>query len=533
MMTVMKSVQSTVVLVLFCLISQISLAQHQIHVDHAPQHGIFIDAPEQVGIIVDSAMIGAQVIRSQGTGVQSALSADHGIRVWQSGGHGILVDSSQLSGVQIEGSVEHGLKILRADLNGIDISEVDQNGIHIEGAQRGINISGVNEGVRVSGSGGNGLTVENPFHHGIEIIASGQSGAYVRNTESQGIDIRNTGSNGIRIRESGASGVRIDQTTGAGVFVTNAGQQGIYVSNSTGPGIHTANSGQSGIHIVKPQDEGAHIYKPGSIGVWIDSSGADGIYISAASDDGLTISDPADDGINVINATEDGIHVNGAGSSAGLFVTSSGSTDPSVYITHSDDDQFDLQLGGDGKVQADGGFEIHLDGDNANPSEFFKVSASDGTLPMVLAENGDVAFSGHLSKGSGSFKIDHPLDPQNKYLYHSFVESPDMMNIYNGNTHLNDQGEAVIEMPDWFEPLNRDFRYQLTAIGGPADLFIKEEITDGRFKIAGGDPGMKVSWQVTGIRQDRYANTHRLKVEVEKEDHAKGTYLHPEVWQEN
>ena len=45
---------------------------------------------------------------------------------------------------------------------------------------------------------------------------------------------------------------------------------------------------------------------------------------------------------------------------------------------------------------------------------------------------GDVAISGTLSKGGGSLKIDHPLDPENKYLYHSFVESPDMMNIYNG-----------------------------------------------------------------------------------------------------
>ena len=38
-----------------------------------------------------------------------------------------------------------------------------------------------------------------------------------------------------------------------------------------------------------------------------------------------------------------------------------------------------------------------------------------------------------LSKSIGTFKIDHPLDPANKYLSHSFVELPDMMNIYNGN----------------------------------------------------------------------------------------------------
>ena len=76
---------------------------------------------------------------------------------------------------------------------------------------------------------------------------------------------------------------------------------------------------------------------------------------------------------------------------------------------------------------------------------------------------GNVHVSGNLSKGSGSFRIDHPLDPENKYLYHSFVESPDMMNVYNGNVILDEQGEAVVEFPEWFEPLNRDFRYQLAA----------------------------------------------------------------------
>ena len=77
---------------------------------------------------------------------------------------------------------------------------------------------------------------------------------------------------------------------------------------------------------------------------------------------------------------------------------------------------------------------------------------------------GDVQITGNLSKGGGSFKIDHPLDPANKYLYHSFVESPDMMNIYNGNSKLDSNGEAVVELPEWFGTLNRDFRYTLTAI---------------------------------------------------------------------
>jgi hypothetical protein len=143
---------------------------------------------------------------------------------------------------------------------------------------------------------------------------------------------------------------------------------------------------------------------------------------------------------------------------------------------------------------------------------------------------GDVHIARALTKGSGAFKIDHPLDPENKYLMHSFVESPDMMNIYNGNVILNDEGQAGVELPEWFEALNRDFRYQLTAIGGPgADLHILEEIEENSFRIAGGRPGLKVSWQVTGIRKDAYAEAHRIPVEVEKPAREKGLFLHPEA----
>ena len=93
--------------------------------------------------------------------------------------------------------------------------------------------------------------------------------------------------------------------------------------------------------------------------------------------------------------------------------------------------------------------------------------------------------SGSLSKGGGSFKIDDPLDPENKYLSHSFVESPDMMNIYNGLIRLDARGEAWVVLPDYFEALNRDFRYQLTSVGASQPrLYIASEVKGNRFKIA-------------------------------------------------
>ena len=146
--------------------------------------------------------------------------------------------------------------------------------------------------------------------------------------------------------------------------------------------------------------------------------------------------------------------------------------------------------------------------------------------------DGGVHVTGTLTKGSGAFKIDHPLDPQNKYLYHSFVESPDMKNIYDGVALLDINGEAWVQLPEWFDALNKDFRYQLTCLGRFSQVYIAEEISHNRFKIAGGRSGQKVSWQVTGIRKDAYAEVHRIPVEEMKKPQEQGYYLHPDVYQQ-
>ncbi len=144
--------------------------------------------------------------------------------------------------------------------------------------------------------------------------------------------------------------------------------------------------------------------------------------------------------------------------------------------------------------------------------------------------SGDLKVMGTLTKGGGSFKIDHPLDPENKYLQHSFVESPDMMNVYNGNVTTDDKGFATVKMPDYFEALNGDFRYQLTVIGQFAQAIVAEKITKNQFKIQTDKPSVEVSWQVTGVRKDPYAMAHRIEVETEKAQADKGKYLYPEAY---
>lgn len=152
-------------------------------------------------------------------------------------------------------------------------------------------------------------------------------------------------------------------------------------------------------------------------------------------------------------------------------------------------------------------------GDNA----FAILGQAFGTNSWAGWFDGNVHVTGTLSKAAGSFRIDHPLDPENKYLYHSFVESPDMMNIYNGNVTLDENGAATITMPEWFDALNKDFRYQLTPIGQPSPgIYVSEEISGNQFRIAGGAPGGKISWMVTGIRDDEYARANPIVVEKMK-----------------
>jgi hypothetical protein len=144
---------------------------------------------------------------------------------------------------------------------------------------------------------------------------------------------------------------------------------------------------------------------------------------------------------------------------------------------------------------------------------------------------GALEVNGPIYKDAGGFKIDHPLDPANKYLYHSFVESPDMKNLYDGVAVLDAQGEAVVNLPGWFEAVNKDFRYQLTAVGAPGpNLYVAQKVTGNNFKIAGGSPGMEVSWQVTGTRKDPYAAAHPIPVEEDKSPEERGYYRNPEVY---
>lgn len=143
---------------------------------------------------------------------------------------------------------------------------------------------------------------------------------------------------------------------------------------------------------------------------------------------------------------------------------------------------------------------------------------------------GNLHSTGSNTKAGGGYKIDHPQDPANMYLIHSDVSSPEMKNVYDGVIQLDAKGEAVVELPAYFESLNDNFRYQLTCIGAYAPVYIAREIENNRFAIAGGMPFMEISWQVTGVRKDVYSKARAFEVETMKDDDDKGRYQNPELF---
>jgi hypothetical protein len=135
--------------------------------------------------------------------------------------------------------------------------------------------------------------------------------------------------------------------------------------------------------------------------------------------------------------------------------------------------------------------------------------------------------------GTKAFTIDHPQDPENKFLKHYSMESPEVLNTYRGNATLDANGEATVTLPSYFEAINRNVSYQLTPIGAAAPgLYIKEEVSNGRFVIAGGAPGMKVSWNIYAERNDAYMqqNPSSREVEPAKKPHQRGLYLMPKLF---
>ena len=301
-------------------------------------------------------------------------------------------------------------------------------------------------------------------------------------------------------------------------------------------GVHGINPSTSGTAVEGDETAttgftlgvGGTITSPGGYAVWgnaqsTDTSGtAYGVYGQSANGDAVHGVETAANGSGVAGIASS----NGSGLTegvAGVNISTSGHSN-GVYGTTASAD------GVAGLFDNSAGGYILLGRVNGGPDLFHVDGSGGGHFAGAVQIDGNLNVGGTLTKGGGSFKIDDPLDPANKYLSHSFVESPDMMNIYNGNVTTDKRGLATVVLPGYFDALNRDFRYQLTVIGQFAQAIVAKEIDQGRFTIRTNRPGVKVSWQVTGIRQDAWANAYRIPNEENKPLDQRGTYLYPELY---
>ena len=156
-----------------------------------------------------------------------------------------------------------------------------------------------------------------------------------------------------------------------------------------------------------------------------------------------------------------------------------------------------------------------------------------GSEPSGGAGHAVYAEGTLAATGTKSFQIDHPLRPETHYLNHFCTEAPEPLNAYSGNITTDAQGYAVVQLPDYFEAINRDFRYQLTVMDSSDDFVLAKvarKIHNNQFVIRTSKPFVEVSWRVEAVRNDRWVQEYGYQTEQEKEDAIKGKYLNPELY---
>lgn len=321
---------------------------------------------------------------------------------------------------------------------------------------------------------------------------------------------------------------------GVGGFATGAGSAGVDGRSAGGYGVY--GQGVNGVRGVGSGSAGkgvAGFYSPGEA----HGASASGIPFGGPKPDGVTRGYLATQYNGVEGETDvtGGKGVSGkatrGGNSVGVYGENTSGTRGLLATSMNGVQGESDAAGGKGVAgKANGGANaVAIYGESTGGMAGFfrgKVTVTESLLVKEIFADKVTASKGFMG-GSKLFQIDHPLEPSEKFLNHASIESAEMKNLYDGVAKLDPAGAAWIVLPAWFQALNQEFRYQLTCIGGYAPVYVDREINQNRFRIAGGKPGMKVSWQVTGVRHDAYAAAHPLDVEQQKTAAQRGRYVHP------
>jgi hypothetical protein len=360
---------------------------------------------------------------------------------------------------------------------------------------------------------------------GVAGLLAGRFGTAERVTAASGDPLilgsltNNSGVTGTKLSTSGTDVGLYVQQNGTGTAlrgVANNGIAGFFTSaNGTGISGVTARNNQFGVY-------GANDA--------LSNGGGEAIRANGQQNHGL-VATTANLSANAVKATSSaagGFAIRGEATATGIAVSGYASGNGRGVQGEA---VADGGVGVFGNAQSTTGTNYGVFGSTNSTTGYGVFSQGNARVDGDLGVSANLTVTGAITAGTKDFRIDHPLDPAQKFLSHSCVESDDRRTVYDGEVTLDAKGEATVTLPAWFEKLNTSFRYQLTAIGQAApDLHIKSEVSNSRFSIAGAAAGQKVSWLMTAIRQDPYAKAHPLAVEAAKTGTERGRYLHPEVY---
>ncbi|MCO5252145.1 MAG: hypothetical protein M9949_12115 [Candidatus Kapabacteria bacterium] len=353
------------------------------------------------------------------------------------------------------------------------------------------------------------------FHRGKETFAGGidvpltDGGKMQFNIGSTPLQLSGLGGNDVlTVSQNGATeqsgigtfkaGIEVPLTDG-GTIQIHPGSTPLLINGSDGDDVLSVSSDTNGTSLNILNDLGS--LKFGSTGIVV--SNTDAIVATVNYDGSASFGGPVTIGDKVTILNSDGDKKFEFDNSA-LWIFNTTGTCTNLM----GQDGSTVQLG---LAQFWGGFQV------ANGNTQLKNTTITGTLSTsgALTVNSSASLSGNCSVGGNltvigdlnvtgnkNFRIDHPDDPYNKYLFHASIESDEVLNQYSGNVITDANGVAIVTLPDYVEKINIDFRYQLTVIGDFAQAIISKKIQNNQFEIRTDKANMEVSWMITAKRND-------------------------------
>jgi hypothetical protein len=493
-----------------------------------------------------------------GVGVLGTVAGNGSIGVrGESGGttaesHGVLGQSNAGDGVRGESGFGAGVRGTSMSGSGVFGESNSPAGSGV----RGVTNAGGAEAAGVLGQSNSGDAVRGESGFGAGVRGVSTNGTGVNGISTNGSGIMGTASATaspavVGLHTGGGVALFGSSAVGTGLEVSSNSGLGLRAASATGSAISASNSSSNNSTLdVRQNGSGNAIYASSRSGTAIVAvgEGNGGDYAIAArnnSPEYPTVDIRQSGSARAVYASSlagNAVYaINSSATNSAIYAVNQGTGNAIKAISFSDYaifGQCNISYGVAGLTgrSSSGGYPAGVHG-NYEPGDgdFTQGGGVYGRAGLDSQNRvrgyGVVANGGLLVVGTGkAFGIDHPLDPANRFLFHWCAEGPEPLNVYSGTAVIGDDGTAVVRLPDYFEAINKDPRYQVTPIGSPAMLYIAEEVKDNRFVIGGGKPGMRVSWCVQGVRNDIALRVNPPQVDVEKPDELKNRYFTPHLY---